>query len=404
MRGWVFVSLKIGTIYSPSAALIPVRALLEAALALIGCGNAVRKRREELREYFGIKHVFLVSSGKAALLLALEALHATKPTRGEVLIPAYTCYSVPSAVVKAGLDPKLVDVSQDSFGFEESDLARAANPATLCVVASHLLGYPEDTDMVGKVARSCGAFLVEDAAQALGVRRGGKLLGTIGDVGFFSLGRGKNVTCGSGGVILTNNDSIAERIASRFGGLRELSWSENAVEFVKAILLSIFIRPYLYWIPSGIPQLRLGETHFEHDFPVARLSNVQGGLLCGWQNRLESSNQARKENGNAISALLRLKKLRGDVIPLRFPWFVKNQDEKRRVLQWSQEHGLGLSGMYPSALNRIPELGEIFEGQDFPNAHRFVERLVTIPTHELIPPCYLAKLARLRDMAARSTE
>lgn len=394
--------LKIRTIYPPSAALIPIQALLEAGLALVGCAGAVRSRTEELRKHFGVRHVFLVSSGKAALLLILDALHDLKVARREVVLPAYTCYSVPSAVVKAGLEPMLADVSRDSFGFDETCLTHAVSSTTLCVVASHLLGNPENLEMVSQVARSVGAFVVEDAAQAMGVRREGKLLGTVADVGFFSLGRGKNLTCGGGGVILTDDDAIAERIGSLWNGLRELSWIENAVEFVKAVLLAVFVRPWLYWIPSAIPQLRLGETHFEHDFRLARLSNVQGALLCGWLKRLESSNRARVRKGSKIAQVLRLNKLSKDAVPLRFPWLLRSSEEKRRVLQWSQEDGLGVSGMYPSALNGVPELQERFAGQEYPNAVLLSERLVTIPTHELIPPTYLAKLVRLQQRVAQS--
>ncbi len=387
--------LKPRTVYPPSAALIPIRALLEGGLALIGYGNTVRKRTKELREYFGVKHVFLVSSGKAALMLILQALHGLKPDRHEVLLAAYTCYSVPSAVLKAGLEPKLVDVSQDSFGFDELGLDCAVSSATVCVVASHLLGVSENMDAVSRVARRNGAFVVEDAAQAMGVRRGGAFLGCIGDVGFFSLGRGKNLTCGAGGVILTDDDTIAECVATRFSGLRDLTWRENALEFAKAVLLSVFVHPFLYWIPSSVPQLRLGETHFEPDFRVARLSKVQCGLLCGWQRRLELSNSSRKRNGDAIAAQLKERKLPGDAVPLRYPWLLRSREEKERVLKMSKEQGLGLSGMYPLALNILPELEGRFEGQDFPNAGRLSQRLVTAPTHELVLPAYFAAFRRL---------
>ncbi len=389
--------LKARTVYPPSAALIPLRALLEGGLALIGYGNAVRKRTKELREYFGVKHVFLVSSGKAALVLILQALHSLKPDRPDVLLPAYTCYSVPSAVLKAGLEPKLVDVCQDSFGFDELGLERAASSATLCVVASHLLGVSENMNAVGHVARKSGAFVVEDAAQSMGVRREGAFLGCIGDVGFFSFGRGKNLTCGAGGVILTDDDTIAERVAIRFSGLRDLTWRENAIEFAKAVLLSVFVRPSLYWIPSSFPQLRLGETHFEPDFRVARLSKVQGGLLCGWQTRLESSNLSRKRNGDAIAAQIKERQLPGEAVPLRYPWLLRSRAEKERVLEMSKEQGLGISGMYPTALNKVPELEDRFEGQDFPNAGRLSQHLVTAPTHELVPPAYFARFRTLLD-------
>ena len=75
---------------------------------------------------------------------------------------------------------------------------------------THLFGIPSDVDRTRRICEEKGIFLVEDAAQAMGVEHGGRKLGTLGDVGFFSLGRGKNISCGSGGIILTSSADIAE--------------------------------------------------------------------------------------------------------------------------------------------------------------------------------------------------
>ncbi len=80
--------------------------------AFVGGKRFLRQIEGELREYFGVKHVFLLSSGKAALYLILRALHSLSPERNKVLIPAYTCFSVPSAIVKAGLGISLCDINQ----------------------------------------------------------------------------------------------------------------------------------------------------------------------------------------------------------------------------------------------------------------------------------------------------
>ena len=74
---------------------------------------------------------------------------------------------------------------------------------TLCVLAIHLFGIPANLDRIKKLCRKKDIFIVEDAAQAMGGEYKGGMLGTIGDVGFYSLGRGKNITCGSGGIIVT---------------------------------------------------------------------------------------------------------------------------------------------------------------------------------------------------------
>src|SRR5207245_5662503 len=87
---------------------------------------------------------------------------------------------------------------------------------TLCVVPTHLLGLPSDVERVKDLCEGKGTFVVEDAAQAMGLKHGDHLAGSLGDVSFFSLGRGKNITCGSGGIILTNSDSIAKSIQNEY--------------------------------------------------------------------------------------------------------------------------------------------------------------------------------------------
>ena len=99
----------------------------------------VGKRESEIREYFGSESVFLVSSGKAALVLILHALSSLR-SRRKVLIPAYTCYSVPSAIVRSGLEIVLCDVNPDTLDFNYDRLEFLADEETLCVIPTHLFG------------------------------------------------------------------------------------------------------------------------------------------------------------------------------------------------------------------------------------------------------------------------
>jgi len=154
----------------------------------------------QLKEYFGVKHCFLVSSGKAAFTLILLALKELAPGRDEVLIPAFTCYSVPSSVVRAGLRIRLCDLRVDSLDFDFAQmsamLSEAPPPQTdtraavgasdspveirdladssgssikrvLAVVPTHLFGYPADVARLRKLNRDPGITIVEDAAQAM---------------------------------------------------------------------------------------------------------------------------------------------------------------------------------------------------------------------------------------------
>ncbi len=379
--------MKIQRTIPPAAAPIYLKDLLHGLAGLFSGNDYIQRLKDEIREYFGVKHVFLLSSGKAAFTVILNALKSLTPGRKHVLIPAYTCFSVPSAIVKAGLEVSLCDIDLCTFDFDYSLLEKSVDEDTLCVVPDHLFGIPSDMDRINSLCRDKGIFVIEDAAQAMGGAYNGRKLGTIGDAGFFSLGRGKNVTCGSGGIIVTNSGIIAGAIEKEFSCLENPCITENIREFLMAAALGLFIHPSLYRLPAGLPFLKLGETVFYRDFPVKRFSGMKAGLLKGWQKRLDETNNIRREHTAYFCERLRsgLRLSNGSSIPcLRLPVMLDEAGTKERIFSRSVRAGLGISRMYPTAINEIQEIREQFEGMAFPSAKKVVERLLTIPTHQFL--------------------
>ncbi len=377
--------MKIQRTIPPAAAPIsPVSLLHGFAGVFLGKGYR-RNLEKELKRHFGVKHVFLVSSGKAALAVILTALKSISPEKDEALIPAYTCYSVPSAIVKAGLKVSPCDINPANLDFDYGLFRKALHNKTLCVIPGHLFGVPSDMERIKELCRGKDIFIVEDAAQAMGGSGKGRLLGTIGDVGFFSLGRGKNITCGSGGIIVTNSGTIAEEIAKVYASIGEPAMAESVLELLKTVLLGLFIRPSLYWLPAGLPFLKLGETIFHKDFPVKRLSGVQAGLMRGWQERLEISGRTRTENAVFFQEKLGLRAGPAESLPfLRLPFLTKDKEAKEKLCSLSQVKGLGISRMYPAPVNEIREIQNRFQGKTFPAAKAVSECLLTLPTHHLL--------------------
>lgn len=376
--------MKIRRMLPPTAAPIPARCLLHGFLGLFAGERVLEQREAELRQYFGVKHVFLLSSGKAALTVILRALKRLCPDRDEVLIPAYTCFSVPSAIVRAGLKVALCDIDPATFDFDDRLLKGAINDRTLCVVPDHLFGIPANMDRITALCRTKGVLIVEDASQAMGGRYHNQWLGTLGDVGFFSLGRGKNLTCGSGGIIITNLDSYAKRISEEYECLEHPSLIESFKEFVKVVLLTIFIKPSLYWLPAGLPFLKLGETIFYRDFPIKRLSDMQAGLLRDWQNRLYELNEARRNVAVFFINALGLKDRTTNITYLRLPIVTLNNELRDKLFYFSQANGLGVVTMYPTPIHEIEELKAQFRLASYPSSKEVSKRLLTIPTHQFI--------------------
>jgi dTDP-4-amino-4,6-dideoxygalactose transaminase len=350
-------------------------------MGMLSPAGSIRALENSLRRYFGTRHVFLVSSGKAALTLTLNALKAAS-TRTDVVIPAYTCFSIPGAVLSAGLRPVLCDIDPSTFDFDHEQLERTLTDNTLCVVAHHLFGIPSNIERVRSLCRERGIAVIEDAAQAMGVESEGRKLGTLGDVGLFSLGRGKNITCGSGGIVITGSDRIAGEIRRQWPTLESPPAAEVLADFAKLVVMAIFIRPRLYWLPAALPFLQLGRTFFPREVFVKRLSGMQAGLLHNWQRRLRQSNQRRSETAASVSRELSIDLPPGPSHPyLRLPILAPTPQGRDRIHSLAQRRGLGVSLAYPTPINEIPEISRMFDGQRYPAARRVSECILTIPTH-----------------------
>lgn len=168
-----------------------------------------------LASFIGVDEVQVECSGTAALVVALEALK-TLSDRKQVVISAYTCPWVALAVIQAGLSPVLADSRAMHFDFCEKSLKSVVNKETLAVVHTHLAGRVADVEKTIAVARSEGAFVIEDAAQSMGAKLNDRAVGRFGDIGFFSLGVGKGLTIFAGGVVMS--ESLQIRSALKHAG------------------------------------------------------------------------------------------------------------------------------------------------------------------------------------------
>jgi dTDP-4-amino-4,6-dideoxygalactose transaminase len=246
-----------------------------------------------------------------------------------------------------------------------------------------------------------GAYLVEDAAQALGVEDGAGRLGTQGDAGIFSFGRGKHVTCGSGGMVVTNSTPIAAALARQYARLEEAPLAAQVAEFLKTLLMLVFICPWLYWIPAALPWLGLGRTTYPARISVRRLSGLQAGLLRRWRLRLARSNQAREATVSYFTRTLALGAGVGARPYLRLPIVAPDAEARRRVCELSQKRGLGVTVAYPTPINEIPEIAAAFREQQFPAASQLASRLLTLPTHHWLSQRDRRAIAALcRDLVA----
>ena len=270
----------------PSAAPLGVRDLVAGVAGLVRPAAALARIERELGAALEARDVVLMSSGRAALVLILRALTQLADRR-RVILPAYTCYSVPAAIVRSGCEPVPCDIDAATLDFDFAQLERLlAESPPLAVVSSHLFGRTADVARARQLAHAHQAFVIDDAAQAFGMRTAAGPHGMLGDVGFYSFGRGKAVTLGSGSAIVTARADIGEALRREYAKIDGPGVASGCKTLVEAAMMTVFLRPSLYWMPAALPFLGLGETVYETDFTLARLSGAQAGLLRDWRERL----------------------------------------------------------------------------------------------------------------------
>jgi len=173
-------------------------------------GRYVKQFEREIANYLGAKHAIAVSSGTAALHLSLAALGIGP--KDEVIVPAYTFPATVNVVELVGAKPILVDVEMDTYNIKVADIERAISQNTKAIIPVHLFGNPADIKSIMEIAGKYNLWVIEDAAGALGSTYKGGKCGTFGIVGCFSFHPRKIITTGEGGMIVTNDDNLAERL------------------------------------------------------------------------------------------------------------------------------------------------------------------------------------------------
>ncbi len=155
----------------------------------------------------GAKHAIAVCNGTAALFVCLRALGIGRGD--EVIIPNLTFAATANAVILAGAEPVLCEIREDTFCIDMEKAETLVTNRTRAVMPVHLYGQSADMTAVMAFARQHGLKVIEDAAEGIGVRFNGQHVGTFGEMGILSYYGNKTITCGEGGVVLTNDDGLA---------------------------------------------------------------------------------------------------------------------------------------------------------------------------------------------------
>ncbi len=230
-------------------------------------GTYTRRFEEEFARFTGARYALAVSSGTGALEVAMRALGLG--AGDEVIAPAYSFTAPIAAILSVGALPVLVDVSPESFCLDPTATEHAISPRTRAILLLHLGGVPCDMDRFSRIAEQHDLRLIEDAALALGTRMHDRQVGTLGDIGIFSFQAEKNLACGEGGAVVTNDDTLWHRAAE----VHEY-WNGHLV-------------PHAGWTSRTLSY---------------RISELQSALLISQLTRVEAQSDRRARHGALLDA------------------------------------------------------------------------------------------------------
>lgn len=173
-------------------------------------GEQVKSLEDEWAEKFGVRYAVSFNSATSALYAAIGACEIGPGD--EVIVTPFTMSATATAILVYNAIPVFSDVELDHFNLDPSLLAAKITTRTKAIFVTHIFGHPADMASIQSVASKHGLQVIEDAAQSPGASYRGKLSGTIGDIGVYSLNCNKVIQCGEGGIAVTNNDDLAQRL------------------------------------------------------------------------------------------------------------------------------------------------------------------------------------------------
>ena len=175
-------------------------------------GPFIKKFEEGMAKYVGRKHAIAVANGSVALDAAISAIGIE--AGDEVILPSFTIISCASAIVRAGAIPVAIDCDPKTYNMDPALIEERITSKTRAIMVVHIYGLPSDMDPILSLAKKHNLRIIEDAAEMHGQTYNGKNCGSFGDISTFSFYPNKHITTGEGGMILTDDDELAQRCRS----------------------------------------------------------------------------------------------------------------------------------------------------------------------------------------------
>jgi dTDP-4-amino-4,6-dideoxygalactose transaminase len=347
-----------------------------------------------LADFLQVSDVQITCSGTAAQIVTLTALRR-QSARRKVILPGFTCPLVALAVLHCGLQPVLCDLLPGHFDLDPDHLARLCDEDTLAIVATHLGGRVANLAPLLAIARRTGASVIEDAAQSLGARWQGVPVGLAGDAGFHSLAVGKGLTTFEGGVLLTRDAPLRQRLLDTAADIAPFSWRWELQRSAELLGYAALYRPcglslaYGWPLRRAIRRGRLIEAvgdDFSDDIPLHRPGRWRKSVgaralqrLPAFLGLLKRQAETRLQRLAAMPGITVMRDAAGDEGTWPFLMvLMPDRAARDAALDRLWQRGLGVSRLYIHALSDYPYLAGRLSSEQTPNARDFASRLLTL--------------------------
>lgn len=321
---------------------------------MLAQGVKVKEFEEQFARFIGVKHAIATSSGTTALHAALLAHNIT--LGDEVITTPFSFIATANAIKMVGATPIFVDIDEKNFNINPHLIEAAITPKTKAILPVHLFGLPAEMNRIKEIADRHNLIVIEDACQAHGSKLNGKKIGSF-ETSCFSFYPTKNMTTGEGGIVTTNDDTVAEKIR------RIINHHSN-------------------------PENKYLHSNLGFNY---RMTNISAAIGLEQLKKLPSFVQKRRDNASQLNGLLDL--VPGIILPEikeghsfhQYTIRITNEFNKSRkeLISLLREDNIGHSVFYPIPIHKQEAFRE-FNHLCFPVAEKAAKEVLSLPIHPIV--------------------
>jgi dTDP-4-amino-4,6-dideoxygalactose transaminase len=357
-------------------------------------GKYISFLEQWFKKYFTVTYAISFNSGRVCLYEILKAIDLKMGD--EVILQAFTCVVVPDAIIAFGGKPVYADIT-GNITIDIDDMEKKISKKTKAIIVQHTFGIPAEMNKIIRIARKYKLFVIEDVAHTIGATYEGKKLGTLGDISFFSFGRDKAFSSVFGGMIITDNKVLGERIIATQKEIPfpSIFWIVQqllhpiAFSYILPLYDRFFLGKILIIFLQRIKILSLPVSKEEKQGKfsidnIKRFPNALAFLVFHQLEKIDAYNERRKNIASIymkVCSVLKIQFPKTDAIPLlRFPVFVHNAEEMKKYFR---KNNVYLGNWYAHVIDPKGSSTDAvyYTKNSCPKAESIAKQIVNLPTY-----------------------